>query len=254
MRRYIAAIDQGTTSTRFIVFDRSGRVVASAQKEHAQACPEPGWVEHDAEEIWRRTREVIAEAMSAGELRVEDIAAAGITNQRETVVVWDRETGAPIHHALVWQDMRVQGDVEALTREGGIDRLRGKTGLPLSPYFSALKLKWILDHAPDARRRAASGRLLAGTIDSYLAWRLTGVHVTDVTNASRTQLMDLRTLAWDSDLLKLFDVPREILPKIASSSESYGEMTVPELRGVPLAGILGDQQAALFGQACFTPG
>lgn len=254
MKRYIAAVDQGTTSTRFLVFDRRGRVVAGAQKEHAQICPHPGWVEHDAEEIWRNAREVIAEAMSAGKLRADDLAAVGITNQRETVVVWDRETGEPVHHALVWQDMRVQGDVDALAREGGIDRLRAKTGLPLSPYFSALKLKWILDHAPEARRKAAAGKLLAGTIDTYLAWRLTGRHVTDVTNAGRTQLMDLRASAWGPDLLALFDVPREVLPEIASSSEVYGEIAVPELRGVPLAGLLGDQQAALFGQACFEPG
>jgi glycerol kinase len=259
MGRFLGALDQGTTSTRFIVFDRAGRVVAAAQKEHDQLFPKPGWVEHDAAQIWARTRQVIAAALKAGGLEPADLAAVGVTNQRETTVLWDRRTGKPVHHALVWQDMRVASRVEELARRGGADRLRARTGLPLAAYFSGLKLEWLLDRVPGARRRAEKGDLLFGTIDSGLLWNLTGgprggVHATDVTNASRTQLMDLRRLAWDDSLLRLHRVPRSVLPEIRSSSEVYGTAAIPELRGVPVAGILGDQQAALFGQACFAPG
>jgi glycerol kinase len=254
MPDYIGAIDQGTTSTRFIVFDRAGRIVASAQKEHEQIYPRPGWVEHDPNEIWRRTQEVIAEAMAQRGLRPQDLAAVGITNQRETTVVWNRHTGVPVTNALVWQDMRVGDDVAALSRNGGPDRFRAQTGLPLSTYFSSLKLRWILENVPGAREQAEAGDLLFGNIDTFLVWQLTHLHLTDVTNASRTQLMNLRTLEWDADLLAAFDIPRAMLPAIRSSSEVYGEATLDAIRGVPVAGILGDQQAALVGQTCFQPG
>jgi glycerol kinase len=254
MPDYIGAIDQGTTSTRFIVFDRAGRIVASAQKEHEQIYPRPGWVEHDPNEIWRRTQEVIADAMAQRGLRPQDLAAVGITNQRETTVVWNRHTGVPVSNALVWQDMRVGDDVAALSRNGGPDRFRAQTGLPLSTYFSSLKLRWILENVPGAREHAAAGDLIFGNIDTFLVWHLTGLHLTDVTNASRTQLMNLRTLDWDADLLAAFDIPRAMLPAIRSSSEVYGEATIESIRGVPVAGILGDQQAALVGQTCFQPG
>src|SRR5579883_1604200 len=204
--RYLGAIDQGTTSTRFIVFDRRGRVVSCAQKEHRQIYPRPGWVEHDPSEIWRRTQEVISAAMRRAGLKPADLAAVGITNQRETTVVWDRRTGRPIHNALVWQDTRVEADVARLSRQGGQDRFRKKTGLPLATYFSALKLRWILDHVSGARKRARAGELLFGTIDSFLLWNLTGgpkggVHATDVTNASRTQLLGLENLQWSAEQL-----------------------------------------------------
>jgi glycerol kinase len=255
MPDYIAAIDQGTTSTRFIVFDGDGRIAASAQKEHRQIYPQPGWVEHDPEEIWQRTREVMAEAMEQRGLKPADLAAIGITNQRETTVVWDRRTGQPVANALVWQDTRVGDAVAEMSREGGADRFRSRTGLPISTYFSALKLRWILDHIAGARERARAGELLFGTIDTFLVWRLTGgLHITDVTNASRTQLMNLATLDWDAELLAAFDIPRAMLPTIRSSSECYGPATTPAVAGVPVAGILGDQQAALVGQACFRPG
>ena len=259
MARYIGAIDQGTTSTRFMVFDQSSHVVACAQKEHKQIYPQPGWVEHDTEEIWRNTREVIAEAMGQRGLTAADLAAIGITNQRETTVVWNRKTGAPAANALVWQDTRVADYVAEFARSGGQDRFRPKTGLPLSTYFSSLKIRWLLDHVPGIKRQAAAGDLLFGTMDTYLAWNLTGgprggVHVTDVTNASRTQLMNLHTLSWDEELLDAFGIPRPMLPRICSSSEVYGIATEGGVNGVPIAGILGDQQAALVGQTCFNPG
>ena len=256
---YIAAIDQGTTSTRFIVFDKSGSIIACAQKEHQQIYPRPGWVEHDPEEIWRRTEEVIAEAMQQRGLVPGDLAAIGITNQRETSIVWDRKTGKPVHHALVWQDMRVSNYVSEFIKHGGQDRFRQATGLPLATYFSALKLRWILDNVPHARKRAQNGDLLFGTVDSFLLWRLTGgavggIHATDVTNASRTQLMNLETLSWDGELLEAFDIPSAVLPKICPSSEVYGTAQSSAIAAVPIAGILGDQQAALVGQTCFKPG
>jgi glycerol kinase len=254
MASYLGAIDQGTTSTRFIVFDRSGRIVSLAQKEHEQIYPKPGWVEHDPEEIWRRTREVISEALAARSLAPADLAAIGITNQRETTIVWDRETGRPVTNAIVWQDIRVSDYLADLARQGGPDRFRKKTGLPLATYFSALKIRWILDNIPNVRARAEAGEVFFGTVDTYLAWLLTRLHITDVTNASRTQLMNLRTLEWDEEILSTLDIPRAMLPQICSSSEIYGEIHVKELDGVPLAGMLGDQQAALVGQTCFAPG
>ena len=259
MSAYIGAIDQGTTSTRFIVFDRAGRVVSVAQKEQEQIFPQPGWVEHDAGEIWRRTEEVIEAAMQQKGLRPADLAAIGITNQRETTVLWDRSTGQPVYNALVWQDTRVGSYVADLERDGGADRLRTKTGLPLATYFSGLKIRWVLDHVPGLRKRAEAGEILFGNIDAYLLWKLTGgprggIHLTDCTNASRTQLMNLQTLDWDDELLEVIRVPRQILPKIAASSEVYGNATLDSLKGVPVAGILGDQQAALVGQTCFRSG
>jgi glycerol kinase len=259
VKSYIGAIDQGTTSTRFMVFDKSARIVAVAQKEHEQIFPRPGWVEHDALEILRRTHEVIGEALEKRGLQASDLAAIGITNQRETTVVWERKTGRPISNAIVWQDTRVAEDVGRFASDGGQDRFRAQTGLPLSTYFSGLKLRWILENVPEARERAAAGELLFGNIDTFLVWNLTGgpdggVHVTDVTNASRTQLFHLKTLDWDADLLAAFHIPRVMLPQIRSSSEVYGTATLPAISGVPIAGVLGDQQAALVGQACFRPG
>jgi glycerol kinase len=259
VKKYIGAIDQGTTSTRFMVFDQVGRIVCVAQKEHQQIFPRPGWVEHDATEILRRTEEVIGEALAKGGLQAADLGAIGITNQRETTVVWERSTGKPIAHAIVWQDTRVGEDVAQFAKNGGQDRFRAKTGLPLSTYFSGLKLRWILRSVAGAKERAAAGELLFGNIDTFLVWNLTGganrgVHVTDVTNASRTQLMDLKTLDWDEELLKAFEVPRAMLPAVRSSSEVYGEAKLAAISGVPIAGILGDQQAALVGQTCFRPG
>jgi len=256
---YIGAIDQGTTSTRFIVFDRSGRIVSVAQKEHEQIFPQPGWVEHDAAEIWRRTQEVIGEAMQRQGLKASDLAAIGITNQRETTVVWDRITGRPVYNALVWQDTRVGNYVSDLAREGGLDRFRVKTGLPLATYFSGLKIRWILDNVAGVRERAEAGDVLFGNIDAYLLWNLTGgprggLHLTDVTNASRTQLMNLQTLDWDPELLSTLGVPRQMLPKISSSSQVYGIAALDSLKGVPIAGMVGDQQAALVGQTCFKSG
>ncbi|WP_374547449.1 glycerol kinase GlpK [Rhodoblastus sp.] len=253
MTHYVGAIDQGTTSTRFIVFDRAGAVVACAQREHRQIYPQPGWVEHDAEEIFAVTCAVIDEALAGASLRPADLAAVGIANQRETAVVWERDTGRPLHNAIVWMDARTDALVAEMAREGGQDRFRDATGLPLATYFSALKWRWLLDRLPGAQGRAESGELLFGTIDAWLAWRLTGRHVTDVTNASRTQLMNLATLDWDDALLAAFGLPRAALPAIRSSSEVFGPCRAP-LEGVPLAGLLGDQQAALFGQACLRPG
>ncbi len=253
MAGYIGAIDQGTTSTRFIVFDHAGTIVAAEQMEHRQIMPRPGWVEHDAAEIWANTQTVIAGALARAGLAAGDLAAVGITNQRETALLWDRATGQPVHNALVWMDTRTDALVQALAADGGQDRLRARTGLPLATYFSGLKLRWLLDEVPGARARAEVGELLFGTIDTWLAWNLTGLHITDVTNASRTQLMDLETLDWDAEILALLDIPRACLPQIRSSSEVYGTCR-GVLEGVPLAGILGDQQAALFGQACLAPG
>ncbi len=259
MSAYLGAIDQGTTSTRFIVFDRTGRIVSVAQKEHEQIFPKPGWVEHDPDEIWRRTQEVIAQAMQAKGLRPKDLAAIGITNQRETTIVWNRKTGRAVYNALVWQDTRVDDAVAEFSRDGGQDRFREKTGLPLATYFSGLKIRWILKNVQGAREAAEAGELLFGNIDCFLVWKLTGgpqggVHVTDVTNASRTQLMDLNTLNWDSEMLRLYEIPSEMLPKIVSSSEVYGQAQLEAVKSVPIAGILGDQQAALVGQTCFNPG
>jgi len=253
MTRYVGAIDQGTTSSRFIVFDRAGATVAMAQREHRQIYPQPGWVEHDPMEILANTRAVIAEALRGADLTARDLAAIGITNQRETTVLWERATGAPVHNALVWQDTRVDPLVAAYARDGGQDRFRAVTGLPLASYFSALKLQWLLDNVPGARARAEAGELLFGTIDSWLMWHLAGTHVTDVTNASRTQLMNLATLDWDADLLAAFNIPQAVLPRIVASSAHLATAR-DELDGVTVGGILGDQQAALVGQTCFTPG
>jgi glycerol kinase len=258
-KKYVGAIDQGTTSSRFIVFDASGVMVSVAQKEHAQIYPKPGWVEHDPLEIWRNTQEVITTALAREGLHRGDIAAVGITNQRETTVLWDRRSGVPLHNALVWQDTRVHDLVASYTAAGLQQRIRGQTGLPLATYFSGLKLRWLLDNVPNARERALAGDVLFGTIDSWILWNLTGgpnggLHLTDVTNASRTQLFDLSTLDWDDGLLDTFGIPRAVLPRIAASSAVYGAARIPVLEGVPIAGILGDQQAALVGQACFDPG
>jgi glycerol kinase len=259
MAAYLGALDQGTTSTRFIVFDRAGRIVSQAQEEHEQIYPSPGWVEHDPEEIWRRTKDVIRKAMQQEVLRPKDLAAIGITNQRETTILWNKSTGLAIGNAIIWQDTRVEGMVTEFAKQGGPDRFRAKTGLPLSTYFSALKIRWLLQNVRDARKQAASGELLFGTVDTYLLWRLTGginggLHLTEVTNASRTQLMNLSTLNWDPEILAAFDIPAAILPPIVSSSEVYGEAKLDSVAGVKIAGILGDQQAALFGQTCFHPG
>jgi len=256
---YIGAIDQGTTSTRFMVFDRGGRTVAFAQKEHEQIYPNPGWVEHNPEEIWRRTREVIADATAKGNIRPGDLAAIGITNQRETTVIWNRRTGKSVANALVWQDTRVADYVTELAKSGGQDRFRDKTGLPLTTYFSGLKIRWILEHVKGVRELAEAGDVLFGNIDTFLVWHLTGgakggIHITDVTNASRTQLMDLKTLGWDREILDAFGIPQAMLPRIHSSSEVYAQAKIPELNDVAIAGILGDQQAALVGQTCFRPG
>jgi glycerol kinase len=256
MPEYIAAIDQGTTSTRFIVFDAAGRTVACEQREHGQIYPQPGWVEHDAEEIWQRTEEVIAEAMGQAGLKAADLAAVGITNQRETTLLWNKKTGKPLANAIVWQDMRVAADVARMASEVGNDFFRRRTGLPLSTYFSALKLRWLLENIPGARRQAEAGEVMFGNVDTFLLWKLTGggVHATDVTNASRTQLMDLKTLEWDAELLRMFGILRQVLPEIRSSSEVYGHVAQGPLKGVDVAGILGDQQAALVGQTCFRSG
>jgi glycerol kinase len=259
MPDYVGAIDQGTTSTRFIVFSRSGQIVATAQKEHEQIFPQPGWVEHSPAEIWTRTQAVIAEAMQSKGLKASDLAAVGITNQRETTVVWNRKTGQAVYNAIVWQDTRVSGYVEQMSKSGGQDQLRAKTGLPLATYFSGLKIRWILENVAGVRALAESGKVVFGNIDTFLFWNLTGgpnggVHVTDVTNASRTQLMNLETLTWDEEILGLFDIPAAMLPRIVSSSEVYGPVAAGPLAGVPLAGDLGDQQAALVGQTCFERG
>jgi glycerol kinase len=267
MPKYIAAIDQGTTSTRCMLFDRGGKVVSIDQKEHRQIYPQPGWVEHDPLEIRERTFEVIRNAVGKADAAPADIAAVGITNQRETAVVWEKATGQPVGNAIVWQDTRTEGICAGLAKYGGRDRLRAATGLPLATYFSGPKINWILDNVPGARSKAEKGELLFGTVDTWILWNLTGgVHATDVTNASRTLLMNLHTLDWDLDILKLLGIPRSMLPEIRSSSEIYGSAGARSprpsgaadgdlpLQGVPIAGILGDQQAALFGQTCFSPG
>ena len=259
MAKYIVAIDQGTTSTRSIVFDHAGTIVASGQREHEQILPRAGWVEHDPNEIWRNTREVVGQALSKADITRHDVAAVGITNQRETTIIWDRATGEPVYNAIVWQDTRTQAIVDRLA-DGDPDRYRAATGLPLSTYFAGTKIVWILENVDGVRERADRGELLFGTTDSWVTWNLTGgpeggVHVTDVTNASRTLLMNLETLEWDDTLLAAFDIPRSLLPRIASSSEVYGTVESSSvLREVPIAGILGDQQAATFGQAAFEAG
>ncbi|QIK62212.1 glycerol kinase GlpK [Leucobacter viscericola] len=258
--QYVIAIDQGTTSTRAIVFDHDGSVVSVGQKEHEQIMPQAGHVEHDAVQIWQNVQEVIGTALGRGDVTDRNIAAIGITNQRETTVVWDRHTGVPVYNAIVWQDTRTQAMVDRLAEDGGADRFKAITGLPLTSYFSASKIAWILDNVEGARARAEAGDLLFGTTDCWVLWNLTGgadggVHLTDVTNASRTLLMDLTTLAWRDDLLAAFNIPRSMMPEIRSSSEVYGEAEYSSLlRGTPIAGILGDQQAATFGQAAFGPG
>ncbi len=252
MGLHVAAIDQGTSSTRCIVFDRDGAIAGIARREHAQLHPRAGWVEHDPLEILAATRAVVDEAVAAAGVTRAEVAAVGIANQRETTVVWDRTTGEPVHNAIVWQDVRTAPLVVEL---GAADRLRAITGLPLSTYFSGPKVRWLLDELPGLQARAEAGELCFGTIDAFLIWHLTGgVHVTDATNASRTLLMDLRTLEWSQECLDVVGVPRALLPEIRSSSEVYGTLRGTALHGVPLAGVLGDQQAALFGQACFAPG
>jgi glycerol kinase len=261
MTTYVLAVDQGTTSTRAIVFDHSGSIVSVGQKEHEQIFPRAGWVEHNPKEISANTRDVINQALAKADLNVGDLAAVGITNQRETAVVWDRNTGEPVYNAIVWQDTRTQAIVEELgALGGGADRYKAKVGLPLATYFSAPKVRWILDNVDGARQRAENGELLFGNTDTWTLWNLTGgphggVHATDVTNASRTMLMDLDTLAWDEEIAKEMGVPLSMLPEIRSSSETYGTGGPGGiLKGVPIAGILGDQQAATFGQVCYEPG
>jgi glycerol kinase len=257
MTQFVLALDQGTTSSRAIVFDQAGNVRASAQKEFRQFFPQPGWVEHDANELWSTQSGVAQEAITRAGLRAADLAAIGITNQRETVVVWDRATGQPIHHAIVWQDRRTAGFCDQLRAQGHEPTFRRKTGLLLDAYFSGTKVRWLLDHVPGARERAERGELAFGTVDSWLVYNLTGgeLHLTDATNASRTLMYNIHTGDWDDDLLALLDVPRPLLPEVRNSSEVYGE-TAPGLFGsrVKIAGIAGDQQAATFGQACLEPG
>ncbi len=258
MADYAAALDQGTTSTRFMIFDHRGQVVGIDQKEHEQIYPRPGWVEHDANEIWERCGEVIQGALSKANLAPSDLAAVGVTNQRETTVVWDRNTGEPVHNAVVWQDTRTAGICNELSANGGQDRFRPTTGLPIATYFSGPKIKWLLDNVEGLRARAEAGDLLFGNIDTWCIWKLTGgpdggAHVTDVTNASRTMLMDLATLQWDDGILSTLGIPKSMLPDVRPSSQVYGNGT-GVLAGIPVAGDLGDQQAALFGQTCFSPG
>lgn len=260
MTDYILAIDQGTTSSRAIIFDKAGSIVSTGQLEHEQIFPQAGWVEHDPKEIWDNTRLVIGQALSKANLTRHDIRAIGITNQRETAVVWDKTTGVPVYNAIVWQDTRTQPIVDRLAADGGVERFKKKVGLPLATYFSGTKIVWILENVEGARAKADAGDLLFGTTDSWVLWNLTGgvdggVHATDVTNASRTLFMDLETLQWDDEILAIFDVPKSMLPSIRSSSEVYGTAhTSSLLREVPVAGILGDQQAATFGQAAFDQG
>jgi glycerol kinase len=258
MAKYVGAIDQGTTSTRFMIFDHAGQVVGIDQKEHEQIYPKPGWVEHDPMEVWASTQAVIAGALEKAHVDAKDLAAIGVTNQRETTVVWDKNTGKPVYNAIVWQDTRTDLICNELAKVGGPDRLRAKVGLPLATYFSGPKIKWILDNVPGAREKAEKGELYFGNMDSWVIWNVTGgvnggVHVTDVSNASRTMLMNLETLDWDEENLKLMGIPRSMLPDIKASSEVYG-MAVGVLAGIPVAGDLGDQQAALFGQTCFSAG
>ncbi|AJM78050.1 glycerol kinase GlpK [Rathayibacter toxicus] len=260
MADYVIAIDQGTTSSRAIIFDKKGSIVATGQKEHRQILPRAGWVEHDPIEIWNNVREVIGQALSRADLTRHDIASVGITNQRETAVVWDKTTGRPVYNAIVWQDTRTQPIVNRLAGDEGLDRFKSVVGLPLATYFSGTKIVWILDNVPGAREKATAGDLLFGTTDTWVLWNLTGgidggVHKTDVTNASRTLFLDLETLEWRDDILEAFGVPKSMLPEVCSSSEVYGTVESSSLlREVPIAGILGDQQAATFGQAAFDPG
>ena len=260
MADHVLAIDQGTTSTRAIVFDAGGAIVSVAQREHEQVFPRAGWVEHDPVEIWTNTEWVIAAALSRARVSASGVAAIGVTNQRETAIVWEKRTGRPVYNALVWQDTRTQPRIDQLARDGGSDRFAETTGLPLATYFSASKAAWILDNVPGARAAAEAGELLFGTPDTWVVWNLTGgarggIHVTDVTNASRTLLMDLRTLDWSDDLLEVWGIPRAMMPEIRSSSEVMGHSQLPSvLDGVAIAGILGDQQAATFGQAAFDAG
>ncbi len=256
-----ASIDQGTTGTRFMVFRREGRVVAREYAEHRQLYPQPGWVEHDPAEIWAKTQEVVRAALARADIAPQDILGLGITNQRETTVVWDRSTGKPLYNAIVWQDTRTHGLCQQLIANGVEEMVRAKTGLPISTYFSGPKLRWMLDHIPSLRRKAAHSQALFGNMDTWLIWNLTGgpqggVHVTDVTNGSRTMLMNLQTLDWDPELLELLDIPREMLPQIRPSSEVYGTTTKegPLGAAISVAGDLGDQQSALVGQACYAPG
>lgn len=258
MAKYAAAVDQGTTSTRFMIFDHSGNVVAIDQREHEQIYPKPGWVEHDAIQIWQRTQQVIEGALKKGNISPGDIAAVGITNQRETTLLWEKATGQPVHNAIVWQDTRTDVICNELAENGGQDRFREKVGLPLATYFSGPKIKWMLDNVEGLRARAEAGEILFGNMDTWIIWNLTGgtdggVHITDVSNASRTMLMSLETLDWDDDMLKVLDIPRAVLPEIKPSSAVYGHAK-GLLEGIPVAGDLGDQQAALFGQTCFDPG
>jgi glycerol kinase len=258
MPKLLGALDQGTTSTRFAILDASGEILAQAQREHRQIYPRPGWVEHDAAEIWSNAQAVIEAALAKARVSAGDLAAIGVTNQRETTVLWDAATGAPLHNAIVWMDTRTQGAVDRLAGQGLGEFVRARTGLPLATYFSALKLAWLFDEIPGARASAEQGKALFGTIDSWIIWNLTGGpgggrHIIDATNASRTQLMNLQTLSWDEELLRIFNIPAACLPEIRSSSEVYGEC-VGALAGVPLAGALGDQHAALLGQACVNAG
>lgn len=253
MPEYVAAIDQGTTSTRFMIFDHGGNVVAGNQKEHRQIYPKPGWVEHDAMEIWQNSQEVITRALEKAGCKTSDISSIGITNQRETTLVWEKATGKPVHNAIVWQDTRTNRICNALAQNGGQDRFRLTTGLPLATYFSGPKIKWILDNVSGTQERAEKSELLFGNMDTWLIWNLTGEHITDVTNASRTLLMNLNTLDWDDEILGILGIPRGMLPDIRSSSEVYGQAK-GALDGIPVAGNLGDQQAALFGQTCYLPG
>ena len=252
----ILALDQGTTSSRAIVFDHDGAIISVAQKEFRQIFPQSGWVEHDPDDIWASQIGVATEALARAGLRATDVAAAGITNQRETTIVWDRDTGEPIHNAIVWQDRRTADFCERLKADGAAETVQSKTGLLVDAYFSASKIRWLLDNVPGARARAAAGKLAFGTVDAWLVWKLTRGrhHVTDSSNASRTMLFNIHTREWDADLLQLFGVPRSMLPDVKSSSEVYGEASAPGVEGVRLAGIAGDQQSALFGQMCRTPG
>jgi len=255
---YIGSIDQGTTSTRFIIFNKGGEIISVGQKEHKQIYPQAGWVEHDSDEIWRNTQEVIGLALGKANLSAKDLAAVGITNQRETTLAWNKITGKPYYNALVWQDTRVGSELAELAKDGGMDRFRAKTGLPLATYFSGLKLRWLLNNVKGLREDAEKGVALFGNMDTFIAWNLTGgvdggIHITDVTNASRTQLMDLATCQWDDEILQVLSIPKAMLPTIQASSKVYAKAK-GVLGGVPLAGILGDQQAALVGQTCFDPG
>ncbi len=259
MADYVGAIDQGTTSTRFMVFDHGGNVKGVAQEEHEQIYPRPGWVEHDANEIWERTQQVVREGLENAGLQAGDLAAVGITNQRETTVVWDRQSGEPVHNAIVWQDTRTDRLVDQIAGSEGIDRLRPQTGLPLATYFSGPKVRWLLDNVDGLKDRAERGDIVFGNIDTWLLWKLTGgpdggLHYTDVTNASRTLMMDLKRLDWDEGILGEIGVPRAMLPEIHASSEVYGKAKGGDLDGIPIAGDLGDQQAALFGQTCYSVG